>query len=154
MALLIISIRFWKGDGELEVRTATYGPGIDQSKHAKIKYVASGCFDKAEIVNCLVNTRTTGNNWIFLNYTNEDFLFDSIFKMRLCKFASLVPFLSKYFDLTCLLQVIVIPSRNACAEQSRRKSDLDWPTPQIKKKGFKILSKFRENFLRPWKSKR
>ena len=27
--------RFWKGDGELEVRTATYGPGIDQSQHAK-----------------------------------------------------------------------------------------------------------------------
>ena len=28
-------LRFWKGDGELEVRTATYGPGIDQSQHAK-----------------------------------------------------------------------------------------------------------------------
>ena len=27
--------RFWKGDGELEVHTATYGPGIDQSQHAK-----------------------------------------------------------------------------------------------------------------------
>ena len=27
--------RFWKGDQELEVRTATYGPGIDQSQHAK-----------------------------------------------------------------------------------------------------------------------
>ena len=27
--------RFWKGDRELEVRTATYGPGIDQSQHAK-----------------------------------------------------------------------------------------------------------------------
>ena len=24
-----------KGDRELEVRTATYGPGIDQSQHAK-----------------------------------------------------------------------------------------------------------------------
>ena len=28
-------LRFWKGDRELEVRTATYGPGIDQSQHAK-----------------------------------------------------------------------------------------------------------------------
>ena len=27
--------RFWKGDRELEVRTATYGPGIDLSQHAK-----------------------------------------------------------------------------------------------------------------------
>ena len=27
--------RFWKGDRELAVRTATYGPGIDQSQHAK-----------------------------------------------------------------------------------------------------------------------
>ena len=27
--------RFWEGDWELEVRTATYGPGIDQSQHAK-----------------------------------------------------------------------------------------------------------------------
>ena len=27
--------RFWKGDQEQEVRTATYGPGIDQSQHAK-----------------------------------------------------------------------------------------------------------------------
>ena len=26
--------RFWKGDRELEVRTASYGPGIDQSQHA------------------------------------------------------------------------------------------------------------------------
>ena len=27
--------RFWNGDRELEVRTATYGPGIDQSQHTK-----------------------------------------------------------------------------------------------------------------------
>ena len=27
--------RFWKGDRELEVHTATYRPGIDQSQHAK-----------------------------------------------------------------------------------------------------------------------
>ena len=27
--------RFWNGNRELEVRTATYGPGIDQSQHAK-----------------------------------------------------------------------------------------------------------------------
>ena len=27
--------RFWKGDRELAVRPATYGPGIDQSRHAK-----------------------------------------------------------------------------------------------------------------------
>ena len=27
--------RFWKGDRELEVRTATYGPGIGKSQHAK-----------------------------------------------------------------------------------------------------------------------
>ena len=33
MALLIIAIL--KGNRELEVRTATYGPGIDQSQHAK-----------------------------------------------------------------------------------------------------------------------
>ena len=33
MALLII--RILKGDPELEVRTATYGPGIDQSQHGK-----------------------------------------------------------------------------------------------------------------------
>ena len=26
---------FWEGDRELEVRTATYGPGIDQSQHGK-----------------------------------------------------------------------------------------------------------------------
>ena len=26
---------FWKGDRELAVRTATYGPGIDRSQHAK-----------------------------------------------------------------------------------------------------------------------
>ena len=26
--------RFWKSDRELEVRTSTYGPGIDQSQHA------------------------------------------------------------------------------------------------------------------------
>ena len=32
MALLIIPVL--KGDRELEVRTATYGPGIDQSQHA------------------------------------------------------------------------------------------------------------------------
>ena len=36
--------RFWNGDRELEVRTVTYGPGIDQSQHAKsfshiIKYL-------------------------------------------------------------------------------------------------------------------
>ena len=34
MALLIIAVL--KGDRELEVRTATYGPGIDQSQHAKV----------------------------------------------------------------------------------------------------------------------
>ena len=28
-------LRFWKGDRELEVRTPTYGLGIDQSQHAK-----------------------------------------------------------------------------------------------------------------------
>ena len=33
MALLIIPVL--KGDRELEVRTAAYGPGIDQSQHAK-----------------------------------------------------------------------------------------------------------------------
>ena len=33
MALVIIPIL--KGDRELEVRTATYGPRIDQSQHAK-----------------------------------------------------------------------------------------------------------------------
>ena len=27
--------RFWKGDRELDVRTATYGPGIDQPQHAE-----------------------------------------------------------------------------------------------------------------------
>ena len=27
--------RFWKGNRELEVRMATYGPGIDQSQHTK-----------------------------------------------------------------------------------------------------------------------
>ena len=27
--------QFWNGDWELEVRTGTYGPGIDQSQHAK-----------------------------------------------------------------------------------------------------------------------
>ena len=27
--------RFWNGDRELEVHTATYGPGVDQSQHAK-----------------------------------------------------------------------------------------------------------------------
>ena len=27
--------QFWKGDQELEVHTATYGPAIDQSQHAK-----------------------------------------------------------------------------------------------------------------------
>ena len=33
--LLCWLFRFWNGDRELEVRTATYGPGIDQSQHAK-----------------------------------------------------------------------------------------------------------------------
>ena len=33
MALLIIPVL--KGDRELEVRTATYRPGIDQSQHAE-----------------------------------------------------------------------------------------------------------------------
>ena len=33
MALLIIPVL--NGDRELEVHTATYGPGIDQSQHAK-----------------------------------------------------------------------------------------------------------------------
>ena len=33
MALLIILVL--KGDRELEVHTVTYGPGIDQSQHAK-----------------------------------------------------------------------------------------------------------------------
>ena len=33
MALLIIPVL--KCDRELDVRTATYGPGIDQSQHAK-----------------------------------------------------------------------------------------------------------------------
>ena len=28
--------QFWKDDGELEVRTATYGPVIDQSQHCEI----------------------------------------------------------------------------------------------------------------------
>ena len=43
--------RFWKGDQELEVRTATYGPGIDQSQHAKsfshiiLSSIARGCFN-------------------------------------------------------------------------------------------------------------
>ena len=43
--------RFWKSDRELEVRTATYGPGIDQSQHAEsvshiisvIKYCSRSC---------------------------------------------------------------------------------------------------------------
>ena len=35
--------RFWKGDWELEVRTATYGPGIDQSQHAKsVSHIIKG----------------------------------------------------------------------------------------------------------------
>ena len=39
--------QFWKGDQELEVRTATYGPGIDQLQHVKsvshiIKGIMSG----------------------------------------------------------------------------------------------------------------
>ena len=40
--------RFLKGDRELEVRTATYGPGIDQSQHAKsVSHVING------IINCI-----------------------------------------------------------------------------------------------------
>ena len=36
--------RFWKGDRELEVRTATYGPGIDQSQHAKsVSHIINVC---------------------------------------------------------------------------------------------------------------
>ena len=45
---LCLLFRFLKGDRELEVRTATYGPGIDQSQHAEsvshiIIYIISQC---------------------------------------------------------------------------------------------------------------
>ena len=48
--------RFWKGDWELAVRTATYGPGIDQSQHAKsvshiIKVIIKSLFVFLWIVN-------------------------------------------------------------------------------------------------------
>ena len=37
------SARFWKGDRELEVHTPTYGPGIDQSQHAKsVSHIIKG----------------------------------------------------------------------------------------------------------------
>ena len=44
--------QFWKGDQELEVRAATYGPDIDQSQHAKsvshiIMYVIETVFVKS-----------------------------------------------------------------------------------------------------------
>ena len=48
--------RFWKGDRELAVRTATYGPGIDQSQHAK---------SVSHIINKSISV--TGN---FLNYND------------------------------------------------------------------------------------
>ena len=53
MALLIIPVL--KGDRELEVRTATCGPGIDQSQRAKsvshiIKKVTS-----LQAIKCLLN---------------------------------------------------------------------------------------------------
>ena len=60
------------------------------------------------------------------------------------------PFLSCY--LVKCMQVIVIPSRKACAGQSRQKSDLDL-TPKKQNICFKILSKFGENFLHLWNSK-
>ena len=49
--------RFWKGDRELEVRTATYGPGIDQSQHAKsvghiIKYRTVTVIFKSKRLRC------------------------------------------------------------------------------------------------------
>ena len=35
--------RFWKSDPELEVRTATYRPGIDQSQHAEsVSHIIKG----------------------------------------------------------------------------------------------------------------
>ena len=43
--------RFWKGDRELEVRTATYGPGIDQPQHAKsVSHVITYCIILYRIV--------------------------------------------------------------------------------------------------------
>ena len=40
--------RFWNGDRELEVRTATYGLGIDQSQHAKSVSHIINTFDTTE----------------------------------------------------------------------------------------------------------
>ena len=37
----------WKGDRELGVRTATYGPGIDQSQHAKsVSHIIRGIYTR------------------------------------------------------------------------------------------------------------
>ena len=51
--------RFWKGDRELEVRTATYKPGIDQLQHAKsVSHIIK------ELIACNNNNNNNNNNFI------------------------------------------------------------------------------------------
>ena len=55
--------RFWKGDRELEVRTATYGPGIDQSQHAK---------SVSHIINQDIHRATNAARWISWAFTDTE----------------------------------------------------------------------------------
>ena len=61
--------RFWKGDRELEVRTATYGPEIDQSQHVKsvshiIKYNTSLAINMCILHNNFYNSERFEPRWV------------------------------------------------------------------------------------------
>ena len=59
--------RFWKGDRELEVRTATYGPGIDQLQPAKsVSHIIRGMYDQTRLIRCLLYGFVARNEIIWL----------------------------------------------------------------------------------------
>ena len=63
--------RFWKGDQELEVRTATYGPGIDQSQHAKsVSHIIKNNIVHMKLQQCMQALVTLGwrLKYLFLFY--------------------------------------------------------------------------------------
>ena len=64
--------RFWIGDRKLEVRTATYGPGIDQSQHAKsVSHIIKQLIHRSNFgipcaVHCLISLWVDPVNFISL----------------------------------------------------------------------------------------
>ena len=59
--------RFWNGVRELEVHTATYGPGIDQSQHAKsVSHIIKRIIDSKEIYRSHLAT-----SWSWYSYCNH-----------------------------------------------------------------------------------